>query len=216
MSTNLAKEINCPNCGRPSSTRMWPEIDRAMNPDQRERILEESLFVWDCPNCGYEMQLMYPCLYHDGEKKLLLLLDPNPMEQSVDKKTLSAAAPGVQKRVVGTVEELKEKILIFENDLNDAACELAKLAMAQSVEHRTGLTVAAGYFSSADPEQNEITFVFCFEDHNAEPLYQTTRYDVYRKTEEIVETLHFDGAGGDFLRVDADMARMMLEAYQNL
>ena len=72
-----------------------------------------------------------------------------------------------------------------------------------------------GYFSSVDTEANKITFVFFFEDEELEPLYQTTRYDVYRKALEIATSLHFNEYSDDFLRVDMEMARLMLEEFQN-
>ena len=64
-------------------------------------------------------------------------------------------------------------------------------------------------------EANKITFVFFFEDEELEPLYQTTRYDVYRKALEIATSLHFNEYSDDFLRVDMEMARLMLEEFQN-
>lgn len=216
MSTNLSKQIHCPSCGKVSQTRMWPGIDGRANPEQRERILEESLFCWECPDCGYKMQLVYPCLYHDREKKFLILLDPNQKEQTLNKKAMAEHQPeDAKKRMVNCVEELKEKILIFENGLNDAACELAKLAMLQTVENRLGVAPQKAYFSSVNEKNNQITFVFSFEDEESEPLYQKTRYDVYRKALEIAESLHFNEYGKSFLRVDLEMARLMLEEFQN-
>lgn len=216
MSTNLFHQINCPSCGKQSQTRMWPGIDRVANPEQRERILEESLFCWECPECGYQMQLVYPCLYHDREKGFLVLLDPNQKEQSLDKKAMAAdGLVGTKRRIVAQVEELKEKILIFEGGLNDAACELAKLAMLQTVERRQGVTPLKAYFSSADEKADQITFVFFFDDEDRKPLYQKTRYEVYRKALDIADALHFNTCGDDFLRVDMEMARLMLEEYQS-
>ena len=46
-------------------------------------------------------------------------------------------------------------------------------------------------------------------------MYQTTRYDVYRKALEIATSLHFNEYSDDFLRVDMEMARLMLEEFQN-
>lgn len=216
MSTNLFNQIHCPSCGKRSQTRMWPGIDRVANPEQRERILEESLFCWECPDCGYKMQLVYPCLYHDREKQFLVLLDPNQKEQVLDKKAMAAEGPAnAKKRIVSCVEELKEKILIFESGLNDAACELAKLAMQQSVARRLGTAPQKGYFSSVNEAEDQITFVFFFDDEEIEPLYQTTRYDVYRKALEIADSLHFNACGSGFLRVDPEMAKLMLEEFQN-
>ena len=60
------RDVSCPHCGAVVKTRMSPEISAGENPDLRQRVLDETLFDWKCPECGYEAQLVYPCLYHDS------------------------------------------------------------------------------------------------------------------------------------------------------
>ncbi len=67
---------------------------------------------------------------------------------------------GVKKRVVATPAELKEKILIFEADLDDYAVELVKYALAGVLAEKTGKRTVQGYFSYADEKSNRICFSF--------------------------------------------------------
>ncbi len=211
MATCLKKEIRCPSCGVAVETKLWPGIP-ASDPALRGRVLDESLFYWTCPECGYEMQLIYPCLYHDFDKGFVVFLEPNPKEPSLQKQEITIPA-GTKKRIVTRGEELKEKVLIFEAGLNDAAVELAKIAVLKVVEDRRQLETNLAYFTRADEEKDEIEFVFFFEDE--EPLYEHTRFELYRQTKAMVDGLKFQEASRDFLSVNLETARLMLEAVRS-
>lgn len=211
MATCLKKEIRCPSCGVAVETKLWPGIP-ASDPSLHSKLLDESLFYWTCPECGYEMQLIYPCLYHDQDKGFVVFLEPNPKEPSLHKQEVEIP-PGTKKRIVTRGEELKEKILIFENGLNDAAVELAKIAVLKVVEERKQMEAYASYFTRCDEEQDEIEFVFFFEDE--EPVYEHTRFELYRQTKAMVEGLKFQEASRDFLSVNLETAKLMLEAVRS-
>ena len=63
MSTEISRPVSCPRCGEAVETRMWPGINAEVNPNLREQVLQETLFNWTCPACGYVAQMAYPCLY---------------------------------------------------------------------------------------------------------------------------------------------------------
>ena len=71
MSTEISRPVSCPRCGEAVETRMWPGINAEVNPNLREQVLQETLFNWTCPACGYVAQMAYPCLYHDKGRKLM-------------------------------------------------------------------------------------------------------------------------------------------------
>ncbi len=77
MSTEISRPVSCPRCGEAVETRMWPGINAEVNPNLREQVLQETLFNWTCPACGYVAQMAYPCLYHDKGRKLMVYLVPN-------------------------------------------------------------------------------------------------------------------------------------------
>ena len=133
MSTEIRKEVCCPDCGAKTTARMWSGINAEVNPNLRLSVLDESLFDWRCPQCGYEAMLAYPCLYHDKGRRFMIYILPGKPDPA-KAAGIGAQFPqlrGVRKRVTGSLATLKEKILLFEDGLDDRAAELVKLLSAE-------------------------------------------------------------------------------------
>lgn len=215
MSTQITKDVSCPHCGAAVKTQMWPGISAAENPELREKILNETLFDWECPQCGYKARFVYPCLYHDKDRKFMIYVVPNGNDSALQSVDISEEFPQFReltKRVVTTPTELKEKILIFEAGLNDLAVELVKLALTDVAEKKHGKLISSAYFCYSDEQTEKIGFVF-FLKGATEPERQDTRFDVYRKSLEITESVGFSD-GGEFTAVDAKTARNVLRKYR--
>ncbi len=216
MSTQINKDVSCPHCGAAVKTQMWPGIDAQESPELRAHVLDETLFDWKCPGCGYEAQFVYPCLYHDRSKKFMIYVVPNGNDCALQSVDVSGNFPqfnGMMKRVVTSLSGLKEKILIFESGLNDYAVELAKLALTDVAGKKHGNTVSEGYFCTADQETGQIEFSFFLEGEK-EPVRQITRMDVYHKSLELVENTGAVSAGGEFQLVDSAAAQEVLRIYR--
>ena len=54
-----------------------------------------------------------------------------------------------------------------------------------------------------------------FLPRKAEPVYHSTKLEVYRQSLEVLRSLDFVDPSG-FARVDARLARKLLEDYQNI
>ncbi|WP_411675759.1 CpXC domain-containing protein [Caproicibacter sp.] len=213
MSTQITEEISCPRCGAAVKTELWPGADAARNPELKARVLDESMFDWKCPECGYAARFLYPFLYHDPERKFMVYLSPTGDGcEAVSMESEFPQLTGVVKRLVTTPESLKEKILIFEAGLDDRAVELVKFALAGVLNKKHGKKTAAGYFCYADETENEIGFSFLFEGET-EPVRRNTRMDAYRKSLEIVEGAGSVGDDG-FFPVDGITAQKILDEYR--
>lgn len=214
MSTNMSKDVGCPKCGAAVETQMWPEINAEENPDLRERILEETLFDWTCPECGYVARFLYPCLYHDPGRSFMIYMAPGGCEfHTAETDEKFPQLMGIKKRVVASVEELKEKILIFEAGLDDYAVELVKLALEGVLRKKYGKNTASAYFCYSDQEENKIYFAFFLEGSN-EPIRRSTRLEAYEKSLEIVKSSELAGEENGFRPVDGVTAQKILEEYQ--
>ncbi len=180
----------------------------------REQVLNESLFDWRCQSCGFAAHLVYPCLYHDMDRKFMVYLLPDVHDARLEDKAVDDQFPelrGLRRRVVSTLSELKEKVLIFEARLDDMATELSKAAMSGVVERKYGKTVSAGYFCALDKEQRTIGFSFFLEGRDA-PVYYETRLQVYDKSREVAKEFlsNFPLEPG-FVRIDAHWADGVME-----
>lgn len=216
MSTQMSKDVGCPHCGAAVRTQMWPGICAQENPELRSRVLEETVFDWKCPECGYAAQFVYPCLYHDKERKFMVYVVPNGSGKEFQPVDVSEKFPqlsGVKKRVVSSPAELKEKILIFEAGLDDYAVEMVKYALAGVLDEKYGSKTMQGYFCYANEGENRIGFSF-FPEGESVPIMRKTSMDAYRKSLEIAR-MRERPEGNCFLPVDSLTAKNMLEEYRS-
>jgi predicted RNA-binding Zn-ribbon protein involved in translation (DUF1610 family) len=70
MSKNHQREIQCPKCGRKSSFTIWDSVNVSLNPELKEKIIDQSLFNFHCPSCKKNVLVQYPLIYHDMDRKL--------------------------------------------------------------------------------------------------------------------------------------------------
>ena len=214
MSTEISKEVICPGCGARVAARMWTGINAEVNPNLRAQVLDETLFDWKCPQCGHEATLAYPCLYHDkGRRFMVYVLPQEPDEQKA--AGIAAQFPqlrGVRKRVTGSLASMKEKILLFEDGLDDRAVEFVKLLVSLVLERSSGKRVTQGLYVFSDEERERIGFLFSLEGEE-QPVHRVTSFSAYHKASAIVEFL-LPPDGGDFLLVDESFARRLFERYR--
>ncbi|MEF2794409.1 MAG: CpXC domain-containing protein [Hydrogeniiclostridium sp.] len=215
MSTEIRKEVCCPDCGTKTTARMWSGINAEVNPNLRLSVLDESLFDWRCPQCGYEAMLAYPCLYHDKGRRFMIYILPGKPDPA-KAAGIGAQFPqlrGVRKRVTGSLATLKEKILLFEDGLDDRAAELVKLLLAMVLERGKGKRVEQGFYCSSDEAADRIGFSF-FVEGEEEPVRRMTSFAAYRQALSIVQNL-LPPDGEEFLVVNEKYARDLLYRYRH-
>lgn len=215
MSTEIRKEVCCPDCGTKTTARMWSGINAEVNPNLRLSVLDESLFDWRCPQCGYEAMLAYPCLYHDKGRRFMIYILPGKPDPA-KAAGIGAQFPqlrGVRKRVTGSLATLKEKILLFEDGLDDRAAELVKLLLAMVLERGKGKHVEQGFYCSSDEAADRIGFSF-FVEGEEEPVRRMTSFAAYRQALSIVQNL-LPPDGEEFLVVNEKYARDLLYRYRH-
>jgi hypothetical protein len=127
-----------------------------LDPHEKTRLLERNLTQFTCAACGHQAQVIYPILYHDMDQALLIWMIPTgpPAAPSAEPpKSPEEFPPEIAEklrtryrfRLVANLNELIEKILIFDAKLDDRIVELAKLvAVAKLPPDKTGGEV---YFS---------------------------------------------------------------------
>ena len=116
------------------------------------------------------------------------------------------------KRSVKNLAELKEKILIFDAGYDDTAVELVKNALCGIIRNTYKVSRVHAYFSRVD--NGEMEFAIFLPQTN-EPVYHSTKLDVYKQSQEVLRALDFVDPAG-FVRVDARLARKIIEDYQNI
>lgn len=123
----------------------YPLIDVKRSLQLKEKVLDSSLFTYNCPNCGYTTLVAYDCLYVDKDKKLMIRLGKDRHDLTCNNDG------GFTLRTVSDPNELVEKILLFDLGLDDRAVELEKhIAIDALHTQQPDLEVSALYFSPAE------------------------------------------------------------------
>lgn len=127
--------LNCPICKRDHDVKLWRRIDVSTEKDAKEKLLKGEFFHFICPDCGYASELHYGSLYVDRDiRELIYLAEEKESEAAAAEKAAEAAAEDLAfwkqrdslLRIVRSAEELREKLLMFDNGLDDRLVEICK------------------------------------------------------------------------------------------
>lgn len=126
----------CSHCSQATAINVYASINVAQNPELKAKVMDGSLFLWECPSCGTVNLSRYETLYHDPEKKLMVWLMP---EGEISESQMQAitmhtkAMGGYVLRTVSDMGSLMEKVLIHEAGLDDVVIEMCKFVTAREM-----------------------------------------------------------------------------------
>lgn len=209
MSTEIEKDIICPQCGESQKYRLFASVNAKENPDLKRRVLSETLYDWRCKRCNYFAAMAYSFLYTDPEAGYMVCVAPAGETSAMEP---TQEIQSYTKRMVKNLAELKEKILIFDIGYDDVAVELVKSALCATIAKTYQVNRVHAYFSRINGEEMEFAV---FLPRKAEPVYHSTKLEVYRQSQEVLRSLDFVDPKG-FVRVDAKLAKKILQDYQNI
>lgn len=218
MSESVSKYVTCPKCAQQSATNIIVSGNTAENPNLRKMIFDETPFRWKCRKCGFSSRYQHPLLYNDPAHGFMIYYIPKVERQKIADAKLEAEYPDmsdIKKRIVPEINAMKEKIVLFENGINDMAVELTKLAVSEVVAKETGHNVYAGYFTDMNTEKNSISFQF-FVGGDKRSYIQSTRLEVYRRSLDIVrKNFAREEKQPGFLNIGREWAKAALDKYKN-
>lgn len=191
MSKSHIEEITCPRCHERGEFEVWDSINADLNPDLKERLFSNELFIYTCPRCGVHIRIRYGFLYHDMEHKFMILFNfdkPDGFDYSTLEIPEEFGLEGYIYRVVCGLTRLKEKITILEKGLDDLVIEHMKymtshvimpeisqkgyhLLFERTEEGTKDFPFGTIYFSYDDPEQEKIfTIRFAMDNYHEHQL----------------------------------------------
>lgn len=214
MSKILERKILCPDCKLMSRQNIYPTINAKNSIEQKNALLDGSLFLWQCPHCKAMFNLQYPVLYHDPDQQLLIYYSPEAKYNSISDNHILDEFEQLKnftKRVVSSLNDLKEKILIFNNELNDMYIEVAKLTLSELLEKQTNNKIIDSKFCIFDEKTSSLGFAF-FARGKEEPFLKNVKIDAYDKAAEIVdEYLSKINLNDGFIKIDKNWAKEVME-----
>ena len=141
MSRHHIEKVTCPSCHHEGDFELWDSINTALDPEMKEKVLNQSIFLYTCPSCGETFRLNYSTLYHQMEDLVMIYLVPESevkktYEIFYEKNALADYRYRTEKylcRIVTSANQLVEKIQIFDAGKGDRVMELVKLLATDSI-----------------------------------------------------------------------------------
>lgn len=178
MSQERTETIKCPKCGAEGSFSVWDSINAELNPELKEKILNEELFVWACPSCGAKIFIPAGTIYHDMKGKTMIFFDFNDdeteKESEIEVPEMFSNLGGYQFRIVHNLMDMKEKILILDDGLNDIAIEYWKYCLRHFI-YKSDISDAdeirfSGLYKADDSVETFVIFVILGADERQSSL----------------------------------------------
>jgi hypothetical protein len=153
MSKERIEIIPCPKCGHAHNFRVFESLNGDFDPDAKQALLNASLFRFKCEQCGFETSVVYDILYHDMTHQAMVYLVPEHAIEQVSQMMDHAdtafgfGTSAYRKRIVTDQNALREKALIFDNDLDDRIMEIVKTFYLSDARKRfPDINIEAAYF----------------------------------------------------------------------
>lgn len=134
--------VTCPSCGHEFESELNTAVFSSTI--EREQILNQEFAKLFCPACGHEFILNYRFAYTDEDVKFMIVNDPkftNLQNRLAFMSSLAILDPSRKNeqekyltRMTTDIEEVREKIAIFEAYLSDKAIEILKYMLLESDE----------------------------------------------------------------------------------
>ena len=138
MSSQVYRNVTCNSCNTVMEYDIYESINVTLQPKLKEKIVNDELFVLTCPNCGKKFYLSYDFLYNDidcgfmvqycnadnhDEKVEQFKAIVNNFKKEINEHFTSLS---YKFRFVSDFHKLKEKVRIFDRNLDDRIIELYK------------------------------------------------------------------------------------------
>jgi hypothetical protein len=143
MSTWFEEQVTCPHCGVEQLARLAHGVHVARAPEVRDQLFARTFHAIECRACHQVFIAQRPLIYTDIERKhwiqvALEIERPRwPELESAVEAIYERAFTGsplarelserMRVRLVFSLEELREKLVIWDANLDDAAMECLKL-----------------------------------------------------------------------------------------
>lgn len=192
--------LTCPHCKKEHPHTLTPFIDLKKQPKQRLGILTDSLFSVTCPACKKQYTVLHELLVVEETTKWAIMLIPNTEHEQVDGKvTGREGLDNYTLRLVSTTASLKEKLLIWEQGLDDRTVELCKLYLSLQLQEPDYQL----FFTEQRKEEKTLYFTVLGQDGSLEGSI-SCEYGLYSQLHE--NAASFPLQEGYFIRVDSQWA----------
>lgn len=180
-----------------------------------EKVVEVenmSLFKWTCPSCKHVWKLLYPCIYVNEKKKILIwfineLRDDIHLEEQLE-ESFQGRTKGYKKRFCNTLEDFSEKVRVLESGIDDRTIELLKI-MTFARLHISDPSLKTIYYYRINEIGNYEFTIF----NDEGPSGIALPFTMYQEIENIVQN-EIPQLKDQFYKIDLEWAGKQIVEFQ--
>lgn len=219
MSLISKANAKCTHCGATQEIEVYDSINTNLDPGLKKKVENGSLFMWRCPTCQASNLVLYPTLYHDPDKKLMLWYTPEDnekvqrqikdAEEAVNKMSSLSSNDTLNKytlRRTSNVGDLIEKVLISNAGLDDLVVELCKFVTKMEMKNPD----LDFHFYSMEGEDDSRALSFVFPEKGEMKIVKIG-YNVYQDCEGIISRNEAMKPEDGFKEINADYINKFLK-----
>jgi hypothetical protein len=186
--------VTCPDCGHSQTERVWHSINVTLSPDLKQRLFDDKINVFYCEQCESVYPIGIDLLYHDMDKKIQIYEQYSDLDMQKELAKIEAQLPFTTepyryRRIVKSRNELKEKILIFDDNLDDRVIEYLKIVLTVKAQedHKPKDRCHVSY--NGKRNDDEIIFsLFCDGEHTGYYSLSHSQYlEAFDRFKEMVD-----------------------------
>ena len=209
------QKIKCPKCGNEITIQVWNKVELPYDMEQKELVLQNKLLRIDCPICQDKFTIAYKCQYNDLERRYMVWVVP-----AMDEKTKNAAEQynqllkadsrlrlaqgGYRYRTVRDDNELREKVIIFDEGLDDRFIETLKLVYVPLIKNKMGEGVQITGLFFDRKKTGGYQFVVVFD--KKPPMSADVNMDIYHDMTKKLKDIADRNTPEGLCRIDANWA----------
>lgn len=204
MSNMQKQSVTCPNCGAEGEMTIRDSVNVLSQPEMKEKIENREIFTYTCPECHSSITVAYDLLYHDPQAHYLIYLLPGRERSFADAEIAEISVPeDYRLREVSDINSLLEKIMLFDDGMDDRCIEICKLYLSEQYATQNKGKKLFGIYYNGKDETGELLHFFLFGE-GGEMCGTKLPIQVYDKVFLKVAGSQFDRA--DEYRIDFQWA----------
>jgi len=184
--SSLVNNFALCECGNRFPIQQYASINVTRDPHLKEALFDGTLAMFSCPSCGIRSEVKHDLLYHDMERKLMILHATSDSSgvSSIASRPLDICQEALldyNLRIVGEWNHLLEKIVVFDAGLDDFVFEAVKTQVWLQYSHLSSLAPDTFLCESIVRDEKSMRYQFVDTEISRENAFEMDDSGIYEE-----------------------------------
>ena len=216
MSKQKTDEVSCHECGGHTTVTYWSSVNVRLNPNIKTMVMNGTINTFSCTGCGIPIHVIG---FLFSEKRYMIQFDAQgdgPDMGATFFDMLEDMLPGRRFRLVRSLEEMQEKIRIFDDELDDYVIEGLKAQIAQNIAGYPGIEARVFYVGKRSEDGKVFVSFNISQNSLLKQMNMIDHYDYSSFARAWSQKITMLVQGKGFVEVGRNLGQMILQGGESL